>query len=156
MSDKDDIELLEACRVRVLKESAHWRGINMSNAEVLDKILRWRMSGDRRFQCPTYENGSKKVAQIQWRIEIRADFIDKAKIDLLSKMIVQHAVALNANVNLIKDEVKPEVVCYSDDFFHGHKEISLMDNPLGTSIVDQDTPDAELLAAAKGMMSVSG
>lgn len=91
------------------------------------------------------------MAQIQWRIEIRADFTNKEKIDLLSSMIVQHAVALNANVNLIKDEVKPEVVCYSDDFFHGHKEISLMDNPLGTTIVDQDAPSDEMLAAAQSM-----
>lgn len=46
-----------------------------------------------------------------------------------------HAVALQATLVMIKDNgISPQTVCYSDDFFTGHEEISLMKNTLGEAL----------------------
>jgi hypothetical protein len=94
--------------------------------------------------------------QMMWTIEAKADFADPEKNAAIAEAIRQHAVALHATLSLIKDNgVSPQVVCFSDDWFHGHSDISLMKNTLGgvtegqPGLAEQDEVSDELAAAAR-------
>lgn len=96
----------------------------------------------------------------QWNIEARADFEDPEKNEVITEAIRRAAVHVNATIALLLRAdghgQKPQVVCYSDDFFDGHKEIALLDDTLGKALVEheateQDSVSAELIAAAKEM-----
>ena len=95
--------------------------------------------------------------QRQWTIEARADFSDKAKNDAIDRAIREAAVHVHAQLALISDGQKPQVVCFSDDFMEGHQEIALHRDTLGDAIAehgDQLTGgdvSSELLQAAAEM-----
>jgi len=44
------------------------------------------------------------------------------------------AVHINAQIALLSDGIKPEVVCFSDDFFIGKENIALLKDTLGDAI----------------------
>lgn len=95
--------------------------------------------------------------QRQWTIEVRADFADPDKNDAITEAVRQHAVALNATMVMIKDNgISPQTVCYSDDFFTGHEDITLMEDKLGkakalAASAGEDTP-SETMAVSDEMM----
>lgn len=102
--------------------------------------------------------------QRQWNIEARADFEDPEKNDVITAAIQRAAVNVNATIALLLQAdghgQKPQVVCYSDDFFVGHKDIALLEDTLGNALVDhnateQEAISPELIAAAKEMSSES-
>ncbi len=94
--------------------------------------------------------------QRQWTIEARADFSDPDKNEFIERIVRQAAVHVNANMALLMDNNQPpQVVAYSDDFFDGHKELSLYQDTLGQAIKDHPLPEApvspELIAAMNDM-----
>lgn len=94
--------------------------------------------------------------QKQWTIEARADFADQAKNDAITQAIREAAVHVHAVMALLSDGQKPQVVCYADDFFEGHQEISLHEDTLGKAIADHanvqgSEVSAELMQAAKDL-----
>ena len=125
--------------------------------DVMDKLILWRMD-DPRYRYKMKES----VMQRQWNIEARADFEDADKNEVITEAIRRAAVHVNATIALLLQAdghgQKPEVVCYSDDFFAGHQDIALLEDTLGKALVDhysteQDSVSAELIAAAKEMAS---
>jgi hypothetical protein len=102
-----------------------------AEADVLDQLIKWKMCD------PRFVNKDKPKGQImqrQWTIEIRADFADPAKNDTITKLVKEASVFLHANTALISDVQKPQVACYSDDFFFGHKDIPLHGDTLGSAL----------------------
>lgn len=95
--------------------------------------------------------------QRQWTIEIRADFADAEKNEAIARLVKQSAVFLHANTALLSDGQRPEVACFSDDFFHGREELDLHNDTLGKAIAEHsDKMDGghvsdELLQAAAEM-----
>lgn len=69
--------------------------------------------------------------QRQWCIEARADFSDPGKNDTIDQLFREAAAHINAGLLLLSDGQKPQVVCYSDDFFSGHKEIGILPDVIG-------------------------
>jgi len=59
-------------------------------------------------------------------IELRVDFRDSSKNELVRKALAQAAATLNGQVSMIQDHVKPQIAIYSDDFFHTHEEINML------------------------------
>lgn len=117
----------------------------------------WRMD-DPRYQINLTYVPEDKMAQRQWTIEARADFSDSAKNELINKAVRQAAAHINAQLTLISDGQKPKVVCFSDDFFHGHQDISLYDDIGEALSAHGDTVPAEgvsdeLLQVAKELGS---
>lgn len=72
--------------------------------------------------------------QRQWTIEARADFADTEKNEAITQAIREAAVHVHAVMSLLSDGQKPQVVCFSDDFFEGHAEIALHEDKLGKAI----------------------
>lgn len=72
--------------------------------------------------------------QRQWTIEGRADFADQGKNDAVTQAFREAAARINAVLKLLRDGAKPQVVCFSDDFFSGHQEIDLMPDTIGKAI----------------------
>lgn len=93
--------------------------------------------------------------QCQWTIEMRAH-CDEDERKALTEVISRLARHADATVKLLPNAatMKPEVVCYGDDFFVGHFEVSLMADRVGAAIVDQglgveEQVSDELLQAAR-------
>ena len=135
-------------------------------ANTMDKLVLWRRGDPRypRYTHPQPQLTKEQLMQRQWNIEARADFEDADKNEVITDAIRRAAVHVNATIALLLQAdghgQKPEVVCYSDDFFTGHKEIALLEDTLGKALVDhggteQESVSAELIAAAKEMASES-
>lgn len=96
--------------------------------------------------------------QRQFTIELRVDFADPEKLPVLKQTLQQAARHMNATAQLISDNPKAtKVVIFSDDFFSGHEEISLLDDVIqegldavGGTSSGSDTISSELAMAAKG------
>lgn len=69
--------------------------------------------------------------QRQWTIEARADFTDPDKNAVITKAIQEAAVHVYAQLALLSDGVQPEVAAFSEDFFAGHEQISLLEDSIG-------------------------
>lgn len=95
--------------------------------------------------------------QRQWTIEARADFADPEKNEAINKAFRQAARHVHATMALLADGQQPQVVCFSDDFFDGHKEISLYEDVIGEGLttvgenLEEAPVSAELLQAARDM-----
>jgi len=95
--------------------------------------------------------------QRQWTLEARADFTDKEKNEAIDTAVREAAVHIHAVIALLSDGQKPQVVCFSDDFFDGHQEIALHQDKLGDAVAAHGDKMAgggvsqELLAAATDM-----
>jgi hypothetical protein len=112
---------------------SRYDGSAEAQKDPLDRLIVWRMNDPR---CTDRTNRVKGIKmQRQWTIEVRADFSDKEKNDAIDKIIKEAAVYVHANAALIADVQKPEVVCYSDDFFHGREELDLHNDKIGKAIV---------------------
>jgi hypothetical protein len=104
----------------------------LAQPDVMDQLIIWRMN-DPRFT--TRETRVKGLPmQRQWTIEIRADFADPEKNEVITDLVKQAAVYLHANTALISDVQKPQIACWSDDFFKGHQEIAVHADTLGKAI----------------------
>ena len=122
--------------------------------DVLDKVIEWRL-GDLRYIDTNTKDTSM---QRQWTIEARADFADTGKNDAIDQAFKVAAAHINATMALLNDGQKPQVVCFSDDFFSGHQDIDWLGNPLGKAIAAHsgalgDTPKVsdEMLQTLRDM-----
>ena len=123
-----------------------------ANPEIVDRLVIWRMSDPRCVDRTNRVKGQKM--QRQWTIEARADFNDPEKNEAITTAIREAAVHVHAVMALLSDGQKPQVVCYSDDFFNGHADIALHEDKLGKAIqehgdnVGSGNVSNELLQAA--------
>lgn len=110
--------------------------------EMLDKLIAWRLH-DPRYRKVTHTDsglhigakGSRNMAQRQWYIEARADFADQAKNEIIDQAVREAAVHIHAQLALLMDNgVTPQVICRSDDWFEGEREIGLHSDKLGTAL----------------------
>ena len=67
----------------------------------------------------------------QFTVELRVDFDDKEKLELLRKIVLSDARHMLSNAGILNDKVKPTISVYGDDFFHGQIEINLFDDLIG-------------------------
>lgn len=120
--------------------------------EILAKVLTWFMANPKYMTNTLLAKG--KIMQRQWTIEIRADFNDAEKNDVITECVRQHAVAINATLVLIKDNGQvPQTVCYSDDFFTGHDDIALLENKLG-KVLDAHSEETGLIVSDEMMQTM--
>ena len=90
----------------------------------------------------------------QFTMELRVDFADEAKKEVMSKAWRTAARHVFAQAALLSDGQKPQIALFSDDFYEGHEDIALLDDVLGNAIAadgGQETPvSSELMALANG------
>lgn len=121
-----------------------------AHPDVLDQKIIWRLA-DPRYM--TRQDMKGKHMQRQWTIEARADFDDPDKNEVITKAIQQAARHVHATLALLADSQQPQVVAFSDDFFSGHQEISLLEDVIGKGLAVSTEVEApissELLEAAR-------
>lgn len=76
--------------------------------------------------------------QIQWTIEARADMQDEGKKLAMQRVVKEAAAHISAMLIMLQDGQKPQVVCFSDDFFAGHEEISLLPDTIGQALAEHE------------------
>lgn len=95
----------------------------------------------------------KNKMQRQFTIELRVDYEDSEKNAVMRQACQAAARHMFATANLIKDGQKPQVAIFSDDFYSGHEDITLLEDTIQNGIDSlggvsaDDTVSSELLAA---------
>lgn len=64
--------------------------------------------------------------QRTFTLEIKVDLRDKEKLPLIKQLLAEKAREVYAVVALLRDDIKPQVAIYSDDFFESYEEINIM------------------------------
>lgn len=72
--------------------------------------------------------GSYTMVQRLYTIEFRVDVKDESKLDVIEALGKQAACHVLGQCALLGDHVKPEVVFFSHDYFHGHRNIAVLDD----------------------------
>lgn len=90
--------------------------------------------------------------QRQFTIELRVDYADNEKNASMQEAVQRAARHVLATAALLADGVKPQIAAFSDDFFTGHKEISVLEDTIakGKEQIGADAEDSvssELTAA---------
>ncbi len=82
-------------------------------------------------------------------LELRVDFKDKEKMDLVRTLMAQAAREVYAGSALLTDHIKPQVAIFSDDFFQTHEELSLLhgSEPSGSDSVEVGGAKVGLVSA---------
>jgi hypothetical protein len=115
--------------------------------DVLDSVIRWTLAAK--------QKGPSGMAQRTWKIEARMDFKDQEKNDEIDKVVKRLAVVLEANLSLLADGQKPEVICHSDDFFGRHVDIDLWGKEIPADTLigldQQDQVSDEMLEAMRDL-----
>lgn len=78
----------------------------------------------------------------KWVIEVTANFADKDKYPVIDQLARTSAANLFAAVVLIADGQKPDVICYSDDFYDGRNELDVFATPVTAPVPRVGTVDA--------------
>lgn len=92
--------------------------------------------------------------QDQITIEIRVDFLDKAKIQEVIKIMCSMARTAVANINLLGPQCKPECVIFTDNFMSAPEKIDLYADLIGKGQEELNEiaggASVEMLEALKG------
>ena len=121
--------------------------MSLDREVVFDELIRWRLSDAKK--------GKDGMAQRTWKIEARMDFKDQEKNDEIDQVVKRLAVVLEANLSLLADGQKPEVICHSDDFFGRQVDIELWSKEIPKDTLvgldQQDQVSDEMLEAMRDM-----
>lgn len=88
----------------------------------------------------------------KWTIEIIADFsADPDKNGAMDDLVRNSAATLQAASLLLSNAIRPQTVCYSDDFFVGRTEIDLLASSASAQSESSDSVSDEMLDAFRDM-----
>ena len=92
--------------------------------------------------------------QRQFTIELRVDYADNGKNDAMRTALQAAARHVYATATLLADAVKPQVAIFSDDFFSGHEQITLLEDTIKDGLdqigdTKEDAPSDELVRAMR-------
>lgn len=92
--------------------------------------------------------------QRQFTIELRVDYADPEKNDAMRTALQAAARHVYATATLLAETVKPQIAIFSDDFFAGHEQITLLEDTIQAGkeqIGDtkEDAPSDELIQAMR-------
>jgi hypothetical protein len=128
------------------------------NANQLERMIDWRMGSLRVIKDTEQGEQLRRDHPMQrmFTIELRVDYADPGKNDAMRNALRHCARHAYAQAQLLADGVKPEVAIFSEDFFAGNEEISLLEDvitngseSLGGTAEAEGVSD-ELAAAARG------
>jgi hypothetical protein len=120
-------------------EQAYGYGIPWSE---LDKLVEWRLLSpsiarkrygikDRvPYYVDTYvtpeERLKEGIMQKTYSLELRVDFADKDKFEVMRKLFQQAALHLTAQADLLMDRIPAAAAVFDDDFYSGKQQISML------------------------------
>src|ERR1035437_1859122 len=119
---------------RTVREEYHLSGL-LAKPDVLDKLVAWRLGSHKVFRLTASgadEYRRSGAMQRQFTIELRVDYADAEKNDTLRTALQAAARHVYATAVLLADAVKPQIAIFSDDFFAGHEQITLLEDTIET------------------------
>lgn len=109
----------------------------LANPDVFDKVLDWRLNSPSHRKRKHRANAIAEGAhmQRQFTIELRIDYADNDKNEVMTKALKQAGRHILTTALLLRDEgMEPQIVVYSDDFFAGHSELKILDDIIAEGI----------------------
>lgn len=92
--------------------------------------------------------------QVKFVMEVIVNFMDPGKVPVAKTAFLRGAAQVNAKLAFLNDGHKPEVACYSEDFYAGRVDLEYLNEQMlqeqGTALVEQEPMSDELLNALKG------
>jgi hypothetical protein len=136
----------KSTRHREREYAAEWSVT--AEPSIMDHIIDWKLR---------YLTVEDKQLIRQFTIELRVNYADADKNEVMRKACAAAARHVFATANLLADGVKPDIAIFSDDWFAGKEEISLMQDVIQqgldeTSVAQngEATVSSELMQAVMG------
>lgn len=101
--------------------------------EVIDQLIEWHMQSPFVLRARQHSGEvltKEQMMQRMYRMELRTDFADPEKHEAIVQSFRQAAQQVFANVLLIGDGVKPDIMIESDDFYEGIEKIALVEDTI--------------------------
>lgn len=114
---------------------------------LMDRLIDWKL------RSPAVARKMKTSATAeedhlirQFTIELRVNYADSDKNETMRSACAAAARHMFATANLLADGTKPDIVIFSDDWFAGKEEISLMQDVIaeGTAELGDAVPEGEV------------
>jgi hypothetical protein len=122
----------------------------------MDRLIDWKLrspSKAKKMKTSAVTEGDHMIRQ--FTIELRVNYADNEKNDTMRSAVAAGARHMFATAQLLADGVKPDIAIFSDDWFAGKEEISLMTDVIQQGIdetkdtlVEADV-SSELMAAVR-------
>lgn len=123
---------------------------------LMDRLIDWKLRSPSMAKQMKNSAITEEVHLIrQFTIELRVNYADNEKNDTMRSACAAAARHMFATANLLADGTKPEVAVWSDDWFAGKEEISLMQDVIqqGLDESGSELPEgevsSELMAAVR-------
>jgi hypothetical protein len=112
----------------------------------MDRLIDWKL-------CSPAHTLEDPVIR-QFTLELRVNYADADKNEVMRQAIAHAARHVLATASLIADGVKPDIACWSDDWFAGKQEINILDDVIQQGIDEQNdasesSVSSELMAAVR-------
>jgi len=105
-----------------------------------ERYYEWRR-GDPRLEGRLTQEGEHQM-QRQFTIELRVDYADQNKNTAMRVAAAKAARHIYAVASLLAEGMKPQIAVFSDDYFQGYEEISLLEDTIATGEEMLDAPNA--------------
>lgn len=107
---------------------------------VMDRIIDWKIRG------PNLRLHKEARMIRQFTIELRVNYADTEKNETMQSACAAAARHMFATANLLADGTQPDIAIYSDDWFTGKKEISLLQDVIaqGKEELGDSLPEGEV------------
>lgn len=123
-----------------------------ADPSTMDLIIDWKI------RSPTRAGTTEEDKLIrQFTIELRVNYADADKNEVMRKACAAAARHVFATANLLADGVKPDIAIFSDDWFAGKEEISLMQDVIQQGLDETSTAqNGEVGVSSELMQAVMG
>ena len=127
-----------------------------TTASTLDRLIDWKMRSPAMARKSKTSAITEEVHLIrQFTIELRVNYADADKNETMRTACAAAARHMFATANLLADGTKPEIAIFSDDWFAGKEEISLLEDVIQQGLdetagaVTEGEVSSELMAAVR-------
>lgn len=128
----------------------------IANSDDFNRLMDWKMKSPRLLQKQKLSALARGAhMQRQFTVELRVDYADNDKNEVMRKALQHAARHVFATASLLADGIKPQVAVFSDDFFSGHEEIKLLNDVIQQGLDETETTagdseiSSELMAAVR-------
>lgn len=125
---------------------------------IMDRIIDWKINSP--LTKLKVSGITEEVHLIrQFTVELRVNYADSDKNDVMRKSVAAAARHMFATANLLADGQKPDIAIYSDDYFAGRSEIELLEDVIQQGLeetaetVTEGEVSSELMAAVRDSTS---
>jgi hypothetical protein len=144
---------------RVKDHHAEWNVTLETN--MMDRLIDWKLRSPamrKRMKTAATAEGEDLMIR-QFTIELRVNYADAEKNETMRTACAAAARHMFATANLLADGQKPEIAIFSDDWFAGKEEISLLEDVIQKGLdetsdtVSEGEVSSELMAAVRDSTS---